>query len=81
MTQKETPASGSAPDGDGIVEQADKRSAILDALARVLVIKGRLPRMHRHGWTGPEATSSVDYALFICDRDHVGAPTITRVSI
>ncbi len=34
-------------------------------LARVHVFSGRLPRMHRHGWTGPRTTSTIAFAWFV----------------
>lgn len=46
------------------------------ALARVLIFSGRLPRMHRDGWTGPRATATEDFAWFIIDPGHVGRPTL-----
>jgi hypothetical protein len=41
-------------------------------LARVHVFRNRLPMMHRGGWQGPRASSSVAYAWFVWDRDHRG---------
>ena len=44
-----------------------KRTPILDggALARVHVIKRRLPMMHRRGWTGRTNSSQIYYAWFV----------------
>ena len=44
--------------------------------ARVWVFSRRLPMMHRVGYDGPKATSTVDYAWFVFDHAHAGAPTI-----
>ena len=62
--------------------ESERRSPILDSgnLARVHVFKNRLPMMHRSGWTGPRATSSIPFAWFCWDRKHVGKPTFDRIS-
>jgi hypothetical protein len=59
-----------------------RRGPILDTgtLARVHVFANRLPMMHRHGWTGPRATSSVAHAWYVFDRRHTGPITLTRVT-
>lgn len=49
-------------------------------LAKVLVFKERLPMMHRDGWDGPRASSTVAYAWFVFDGDHDGLATIQRIS-
>jgi hypothetical protein len=36
--------------------------------------------MHRHGWAGPRATSSIPFAWFCWDRNHVGPAIVDRVS-
>jgi hypothetical protein len=41
----------------------------------------RLPMMHRDGWTGRRATSSVAYAWFYFDRRNGAAATIEHISI
>jgi len=41
--------------------------------ARVLVFTRRLPMMHRDGWDGPEASSRMNAAWFIWERDAAGA--------
>ena len=47
-----------------------ERSDILDGpLARVWVFRNRLPRMHREGWTGPRASSTIAFAWFVFERD------------
>ncbi len=57
------------------------RSDILDDghLARVHVFANRLPNLHRDGWTGPKATSTIAYAWMIWDRNHKGSTTIDRI--
>lgn len=45
-------------------------------LARVWVASRRLPMMHREGWDGPKATSSMDTAWFVWSRGHNGEPAI-----
>ncbi len=62
--------------------ESERRSPILDSgnLARVHVFKNRLPMMHRHGWTGPRATSSIAFAWYVWDRNHVGPTTVDRIS-
>jgi hypothetical protein len=49
-------------------------------LARVHIFRNRLPFMHRDGWAGPRASSSIAFAWYVWDRDHYGLPTITRIS-
>ena len=49
-------------------------------LARIHVFRERLPRMHRDGWLGPRASSSIAFAWFCWDKDHRGLPTIDRIS-
>jgi hypothetical protein len=62
--------------------ESERRSPILDSgnLARVHVFKNRLPMMHRHGWTGPRATSSIPFAWFCWDRNHLGPTIIDRIA-
>jgi hypothetical protein len=47
--------------------EGGRRSDIVDGgrLRRVHVFKHRLPMMHRHGWTGPKATSMAPFAWFV----------------
>jgi len=45
------------------------RDDVLEKLTRVYVFKNRLPRMHRDGWDGPKATSTMAFAWFAWDRD------------
>lgn len=58
------------------------RLAVVDGgkLSRVHVFRSRLPMMHRDGWTGPIATSTVAYAWFIWERSHDGPPTVHRIA-
>jgi hypothetical protein len=62
--------------------ESARRSPILDGgqLARVHVFRNRLPMMHRHGWTGPRATSATAYAWFVWDRAHSGPAELHRIS-
>jgi hypothetical protein len=62
--------------------ESERRSPILDGgrLARVHLFRRRLPMMHRHGWTGPRASSSIAFAWFVFDRDHRGPAIIDRIS-
>ncbi len=48
-------------------------------LSQVLVFEGRLPRMHRAGYTGQRASSMMDFAWFVWDWRHEGAPTVKFV--
>ncbi|KQW63376.1 hypothetical protein ASD02_01785 [Ensifer sp. Root1252] len=63
----------------------DDRNYAMDLCppARVLVFKRRLPMMHRDGWDGPEASSRMNTAWFIWQRDqdgnYAGPTTIRRV--
>jgi hypothetical protein len=49
-------------------------------LARIHIFRNRLPFMHRDGWSGRRASSSIAFAWYIWDRDHHGLPTINRIS-
>jgi hypothetical protein len=62
--------------------ESTRRTAILEAghLARVYVFRNRLPMMHRAGWNGPMASSTVAYAWFVWDRDHDGPTELRRIS-
>jgi hypothetical protein len=63
--------------------ESERRTPILDSgtLARVHVFKNRLPMMHRSGWTGPCASSSIPFAWFVWDHSHTGPATINRISV
>lgn len=58
------------------------RSSILDngLLARVHVFKNRLPRMHRHGWAGKEASSSIAFAWFVWELGWNKLAELNRIS-
>ena len=58
-----------------------RRSDILDTgnLRAVRVFKNRLPFMHRDGWAGPRATSSIAFAWFSFSRDHNGPAELSRI--
>lgn len=62
--------------------ESERRTSILDGgqLARVHVFKNRLPMLHRHGWQGPKASSSIAFAWFVWDRNHVGPAILNRIS-
>jgi hypothetical protein len=62
--------------------ESAKRTEILErrGLARVLVFRERLPRMHRDGWNGRKASSAVPFAWFVWERGYRGAPAIHRIS-
>jgi hypothetical protein len=57
------------------------RTALLEdsGLRRVLVFRRRLPRMHREGWDGPKASSSMAFAWFCWRRGYRGPTTLTRI--
>lgn len=58
------------------------RTPLLDGgqLARVHVFRNRLPRMHRDGWEGAQASSSIAFAWFVWDRAHTGSTELRRIS-
>jgi hypothetical protein len=62
--------------------ESERRSAILESgwLKRVYVFRKRLPMMHRAGWQGPRATSSIPFAWFVFDREHRGPTELHRIS-
>jgi hypothetical protein len=62
--------------------ESERRSAILESgwLRRVHVFRKRLPRMHRHGWDGPRASSSIAFAWFVFDRTNPGPTELRRIS-
>jgi hypothetical protein len=61
--------------------ESEARSDLIDGgqLARVHIFKRRLPMMHRAGWDGPRASSSVCFAWFVFERDHRAKPTLDRI--
>jgi hypothetical protein len=48
-------------------------------LRRVLVFRRRLPRMHREGWDGPKASSSMAFAWFAWRRSYAGPTILSRI--
>jgi hypothetical protein len=62
--------------------ESERRSVILESgwLKRVHVFRERLPMMHRAGWQGPRATSSIPFAWFVFDREHRGSTELRRIS-
>lgn len=48
------------------------REDVLNRLARLYVFRNRLPRMHRDGWDGPVATSTIAFAWFVFEQYHSG---------
>ena len=62
--------------------ESESRRGTLDTgrLARVLIFRNRLPMMHRHGWSGPRASSATAYAWFVFDRNHHGPTELQRIS-
>ena len=62
--------------------EGSSRSDILDGgqLARVWVFKNRLPRMHRDGWDGNKASSSIAFAWFVWLRGWGKPPELHRIS-
>lgn len=61
--------------------ESERRTPILDCgrLAHVHVFKRRLPMMHRAGWEGPRASSSIAFAWFCWDANHRGPTTMSRI--
>lgn len=45
-------------------------------LARVWVFSRRIPRMHRHDYTGPTTTSTIAFAWFVWEHGHSGRPEL-----
>jgi hypothetical protein len=62
--------------------ESERRAPLLDCglLARVHAFRNRLPMLHRHGWTGPCASSAIPFAWFVFDRNHHGPTTLDRLS-
>jgi hypothetical protein len=61
--------------------ESERRRGILEnrGLARVHVFRRRLPQMHRDGWTGRKASSSVAHAWYVWDRAHRGPTEVHRI--
>lgn len=45
-------------------------------LSRIHVFSRRLPRMHRHDYAGPKATSTMAFSWFVWDVTHEGPPNV-----
>jgi hypothetical protein len=62
--------------------EGQRRSYLLDggSLARVYVFRDRLPMMHREGWRGPRASSSIAFAWYVFERGHCGPTHLHRLS-
>jgi hypothetical protein len=62
--------------------ESEKRRPILDSglLARVYPFRNRLPMMHRDGWEGPKASSSIAFAWFVWELGHKGPTELRRIS-
>jgi hypothetical protein len=58
-----------------------RRTELLErrGLRAVYVFRRRLPMMHRDGWDGPRAASSIAFAWFCWRRGHSGPPTLHRI--
>jgi len=62
--------------------ESERRRPILECglLARVHVFRNRLPRMHRAGWTGKQATSAIAFGWFVWELGHRGPTELRRLS-
>lgn len=62
--------------------EGQRRSPLLEggSLARVHVFRDRLPMMHREGWQGRRASSSIAFAWFVFERGHHGPTHLHRLS-
>ena len=62
--------------------ESERRSPILDGagLRRFFVFRKRLPMMHRDGWNGRKANSSIAFAWFNWQRGYRGHPIMQRIS-
>jgi hypothetical protein len=49
-------------------------------LRAIYAFENRLPHMHRAGWEGKKASSQVEFAWFVWDREYRGEATISRIS-
>lgn len=58
-----------------------KRTDVLEhrGLRAVHVFRKRLPMMHRDGWYGPRASSTICFAWFCWNREYRGPTTIDRI--
>jgi hypothetical protein len=62
--------------------ESTRRSELIEhrGLARVHVFRNRLPMLHRDGWVGPKASSSIPFGWFCWNRNHTGPTTVDRIS-
>lgn len=62
--------------------ESTRRTEILErrGLARIHVFREWLPMMHRDGWAGPKASSSMPFAWFVWERGHTGPTIVDRIS-
>jgi len=62
--------------------ESERRTSILEnaGLKTVYLFRKRLPFMHRHGWSGRHATSSIPFAWFVWHRRYRGLPEVHRIS-
>ena len=68
--------------GTGRQRQHQLRRYVLDEVppARVHVFAGRLPALHRVGWTGPRVSNPTCFAWFVWDATHAGPTVIDRIN-
>src|SRR5215469_3658724 len=61
--------------------ESERRRAILEdcGLQRILCFRKRLPMMHRAGWEGRKASSTIPFAWFCWNRSHEGSAIIDRI--
>jgi hypothetical protein len=62
--------------------ESERRTGILEnaGLARVYLFRKRLPMMHRHGWKGRRATSSIAFAWYVWQLGYRRLPVVHRIS-
>ena len=62
--------------------ESEGRSRILEGagLARIHQFRKRLPMMHREGWTGKRASSSMAFAWYVWIKYYTGPTIIDRIS-
>ncbi len=61
---------------------SERRTEIMErrGLARIHVFVELLPMMHRDSWTGPKASSAINHAWYVWEREHRGPTTFHRIS-
>jgi hypothetical protein len=62
--------------------ESERRCSILEAcgLARIYTFRKRLPMMHRDGWQGHKANSSMSFSWFVWQRGYRGDAVSRRIS-